>query len=384
MSVPMEYWYTPSNHVVFLLGAGASNPFDLPVMTQFMNRARRQYKPSSKSKIFEKYLEMFAFYRACRDASWAFVRDWDNIEELYTQADLLRLMNLPVYQKGFDDITADELCRSISWCIWDVYRQFEGRPPWEDIASKVKAAGLSTTIITTNYDLCPESSLSISRDWRIHYPGFGKLGTDLIVPEMQDSGANTPLPSNQIAIIKLHGSVNWFKSPGGDYAVLNSIQSLNRGKGKSGLVLTYDEVNSTLCKELGTSWDGATPEIIPPMLGKTSDSPLIQSNWRSAINALACAREIYVIGYSFPSTDSFMLRLLTEGLARNEDCQQLVILDYATHESWKDRIATMFEPMFQRQKLKFISIDAGKALVTMCRESMGEWLSACHEKRRQD
>src|SRR5690242_8352832 len=80
------------------------------------------------------------------------------------------------------------------------------------------------------------------------------------------------------------------------------------------------------------------PAIIPPMLGKASVSPVISSQWRAAIQALSAARQIWIIGYSFPETDTFMPRLLSQGLQANQDLESIAIINKEKREAWNDRI----------------------------------------------
>lgn len=48
------------------------------------------------------YDALFGIRKEYRHSLWAIERDWDNIEELYTQADLLRLSHLPSADKDVD------------------------------------------------------------------------------------------------------------------------------------------------------------------------------------------------------------------------------------------------------------------------------------------
>src|SRR5262249_6273915 len=108
---------------VFLLGAGFSAPYGCPVMNNFMEAARRNYfdrrEQNPEDFLVGCYKTLLEFQVECLRSSWAFNRNWENIEELYTQADLLRLAN----ESG-----AEERCAQIAWAIWDVYRQAGQNP----------------------------------------------------------------------------------------------------------------------------------------------------------------------------------------------------------------------------------------------------------------
>src|SRR5437773_2660848 len=104
-----------SRNCVFICGAGSSVPCGLPAMKRFLDYARRHYfalKANGADPCLAACFEqMFEFHAECRNAAWAFDRDWDNIEELYTQADLGRLARLPGKKA---------LCDRIAWAMWEI------------------------------------------------------------------------------------------------------------------------------------------------------------------------------------------------------------------------------------------------------------------------
>jgi hypothetical protein len=73
------------------------------------------------------------------------------------------------------------------------------------------------------------------------------------------------------------------------------------------------------------------------------------------------ARTIYitVIGYSFPETDTFMTRLLAEGLKSNNGLESINIVDSQSPNKWQDRLDRIFTSTLRTSKLEFISLDAG-------------------------
>lgn len=104
-----------SDQVVFVLGAGFSTATGLPLMSDFADAARRRSfelkAREPQSAIISTYDRMFAFKRECERSPGAFLRDWENIEELYTQADLRRLAGLPSKDN------CDVACASIAWVL---------------------------------------------------------------------------------------------------------------------------------------------------------------------------------------------------------------------------------------------------------------------------
>src|SRR5438067_12909206 len=98
------------------------------------------------------------------------------------------------------------------------------------------------------------------------------------------------------------------------------------------------------------------------MLGKTSVAPVIALQWSAAIEALARARGVWVIGYSFPTTDTFMNRLLCEGIKANNDLHKFTIVDIQPYEQWRTRIEHLFPPIMRATKVEFLSMPSETCL----------------------
>jgi len=160
-----------NDNFVFLLGAGFSAPYGCPVMNNFMEKARRNYftkrEQDPEDYLVGCYEALLDFQAECLRSSWAFNRNWENIEELYTQADLLRLAN----QDG-----AEDRCTRIAWAIWDVYRLAGGQDfPLPGIVQQLcQNQGLRPVFVTTNYDIVIEKQLFGLKGFPYYYPGFKK------------------------------------------------------------------------------------------------------------------------------------------------------------------------------------------------------------------
>lgn len=100
--------------------------------------------------------------------------------------------------------------------------------------------------------------------------------------------------------------------------------------------------------------DTVTPIIIPPALGKTGEFEPIPRQWREAIKAIGKARHLWIVGYSFPDTDVFMSRLLTEGLVRNQELERVIIVNIEPETNWSERLRRLFPLTFRRQYLCYV------------------------------
>jgi hypothetical protein len=310
MSDPREH--RKCDTFVFILGAGFSAPWGAPVMAEFMNKAQFHYfnHVAATNVLANHYRHMLDFRRECLASSWRFNRDWDNIEELYTQADLLRLAYGDRQLEGLA-LTANELCRHIAWAIWDVYRigKVEDPPPLGGFINRIQALDLRTAIITTNYDvLCEVGSTNISSSSqavpKCFYPGFEEhdihVAQERVLRQSDSDLYSSRVERGLVPIIKLHGSINWFETEATSNPNWYALEFFGaRGGAAFGLnhpSFAVDEVRRQL-GDIGVK-DEPSPAIIPPMLGKSAVHPTIAAQWRAAIEALERAKPLYVIGYS--------------------------------------------------------------------------------------
>ena len=106
-------------------------------------------------------------------------------------------------------------------------------------------------------------------------------------------------------LLKLHGSVNWFKSP--DPSAQSDTISYIQGKD-----VPVDSGRPP------PAWIAdKAPFIIPPVPNKGSlvhhDS--LRSIWRDAAEAIRWAKRIIVVGYSMPVNDTLLMQLFRSNLA---------------------------------------------------------------------
>ncbi len=95
------------------------------------------------------------------------------------------------------------------------------------------------------------------------------------------------------------------------------------------------------------------------MLGKSAVHEVIASQWRAAVKALARAKQLFIVGYSFPETDVFMTRLLAEGLKYNEGLEEITIVDITKlTDAWRAKLYRFFNPVAIEKTIYYLSKDA--------------------------
>ncbi len=336
---------------VLLLGAGFSAS-ELPVMARFMRVASKYERESHSEELSRCYKSLRKFYNRCRRSRCPFVRDWNDLEELYTQAHLLKLTDLDA-----------QLCDDMEWAIWDVYRRYSQRMRVLLRAVLDQITGVAQclpAVLTTNYDTLIEWNWWPHKDtYRVYYPGFQywesarhHVMRQLPPREPRNGSGDTATASHlmvdrtsegqwQVPLVKLHGSTSWFRVRQKDgceqWVAASKFAGVNS--------FDLEEFRRDLRAEFG-SYKKEIPGIVPPMLGKIAIARAISDQWRAAIDCLRRARHIVVIGYSFPRSDLFMIRLLTEGLRRNRKLRSFWIVDLKKtpkdRRQWEDRMSEIF------------------------------------------
>lgn len=368
-----------STNRVLLLGAGASAPYGAPIMRNFMARARRRYfsllSDAPDCFLVDHFKSLLLFQGECMK-TWAFRRDWDDVEEVYTQADLLRIAELPSKEEAIN------LCESIAWAIWDVYRNCGPSLHVPKLLELAIHRGERPVIISTNYDTAVESACEGSAV-HCYYPGFPSRPTPSVLHFTDDTYTNGVRGDFWFPVIKLHGSANWFrlgdelvsvvrhKDPTGGSPVAPRSQSFDPAK-----FLEFVHTQRSMAGLSKIATDRISPAIIPPMLGKAALWPLIATQWREAISALTRARELWIVGYSFPITDAFMTRLLTEGLKDNDDLDGVYIVDLAPKSDWNDRIERILGAQLAAQRFRFGSIDSDRFFGSLAHSEIADWQRA--------
>ena len=154
-----------------------------------------------------------------------------------------------------------------------------------------EGAGEPLTVVTTNYDVAVETPL------------FTSIGVDRVA-EAIDFGFDwrdpyrevlVPRPAQpQLAILKLHGSLNWLRCDLCGQVYINPLEVI--------AYLSFNEHQSWP----NTCECGAWPLrhlIVAPSMVRDVRDPHLLNVWRSATEALRTAKRWFLIGYSLPAED---------------------------------------------------------------------------------
>lgn len=365
------------------LGAGFSVDSCLPVISNFGCLCKKEHEALKKHAepsvdyrnvgpmLNESFKVFEQFQSYCRTSKIMSEYDIGNMEQLFTIAEVLR-------ESGISEIKLDntiyqiqELIAHIQLTLWKVYQKCPlisakteisepKRKIYEPFFEELKKHISKVTIITTNYDLIIES-IFLDSEYRCIYPILnnghersiiagqrtledvknnnsryveylykveecGQTGDFKIVTN--DEYRNSPI------LCKLHGSINYFydtrEEIGKQIYVADDLGN-EEDIGKSGSwnnrpsILALDAIWN-LHNKYGRS---LAPAIIPPTYSKLTGHNWLREIWNVAFRALAKAKRILFIGYSFTETDGFMRAMLQGAMAMREakDFPKIYLID---------------------------------------------------------
>lgn len=140
-------------------------------------------------------------------------------------------------------------------------------------------------------------------------------------------------------LLKLHGSVNWFRSPNPN-AQSDTISYIPATE-----AATYPD-------QASPSWIAdKAPYIIPPVPNKGSlvNHDSLRAIWREAAEAVKWAKRIVVLGYSMPENDTLLMQLIRGNLFNSKPPIELVNPD----KGLKKKVEKIFEGEESRVEHRF-------------------------------
>lgn len=308
---------------VFVLGAGASADAGIPVMSNFLDRAEDYSNNGSFGEEERSDFETVskAIY-ALKGATFNTVLDLNNIETVFSAVDMARLIDC------FVDMAGDEIENVYSSLVRLIGATIDHSTGLIRKTNGMKLEGTYhefvdfirdkfhienkwlSSIVTFNYDIALEYALhyvQIYPDY--HLPGQYK--------------------ADPLALLKLHGSVNWSQTEDGKkISPINLSGYLSRvgvdGAGKSAHLLMSKNVG--ILRGDNHRYLNK-PLIVPPSWNKSEYYELLRPVWKKAAEVLGNAQAIYVIGYSLPETDMFFRYLFALGTHTRNSIRRFWVFD---------------------------------------------------------
>jgi hypothetical protein len=299
---------TKQQDVVFFIGAGFSASFNLPVMANFMNKAKDLYFSSQKDhKVIGETIKQIEQY--------SYVKNYMNIN-LHNIEDLLSIAYMEslikkntgmikrieefikdviISYSDTDTSGAVMFCEHLINIKLRKGPRFINRNPsnlipvtyHELLFDGKKYPGSNYSVVSLNYDLLIEKTLEKIVD---SLSGFYKVLNEAN-PIAQYYIPTKDKDTFGIPIAKLHGSVDKF--------------------------------------------------IIPPTWNKTIEKR-IKQDWELAKSLLENATHIVFLGYSLPSTDNYIKYLLATSLNNNKRLKNISVITIDADGETKNRYTSLF------------------------------------------
>jgi hypothetical protein len=324
------------DHNVYVLDAGFSQEAGLPVVGAFFNRTRdsvQWLKDNHHILEAEAVQRVLDFRLQAAAAALRVAMDVENIEQLFSlvaaQADssqrLMKDVSLAI-------ASTLEFARRVSRArLVRIHGQADVAPPanWPGKANQSVGtldsstydliAGVMTglwgqsswdtrnTILSFNYDMTIEEAF---RNLGIPFNyGFDESSVNL--------NESCHDPKSELLLLKLHGSMSW---------------SICHERGEN-----LDDWGSVDLHQDFKSLSSAhqEPLLIPPTWRKVAFG-VVSEVWERAVEALATATRIIIVGYSMPVIDQHFKYLLAAGLQRNISLRNIIIANPALNPNHKD------------------------------------------------
>lgn len=302
-------------NVVVFLGAGFSQPFDLPVMNEFFARARDTDAISDEDKRFLEELQ-----RDAQAGASMLDETHINLEHVLSWA-LMRTLGREDETPPIDQLKAI-LQRVYSSINFESYPQLHGKLG-ELLGRKRKGTpDYDLTIITTNYDLMAEFALrGIGMKSRLPF-GWQPIERNNRGDPLYVQDRPGPL------LCKLHGSLNWFVS-GNDEIEIKIESDVVRIEGPDPFKPQRQEwvLPRSCARGYFDEHSPAPPLIVPPTLYKQEAGEQFELIWAAAHKAIRHADRLVFVGYSFPKSDTHMKYFLASALLGNIGLERIDILD---------------------------------------------------------
>jgi hypothetical protein len=328
-----------NDYTVFVLGAGCSKPNGVPVMNEFMDHIYGEFS-SSPSKDYRYVFEALSRLRKVNHYSNLNLR---NIESVFSALAMYYATN-----EGGDSNHVLKTLRSMIGRIIDKtsllkdsqYKQPDNRrteyPRTESGRSYATLLehippdlliNKQVAFITTNYDILLEVAI-VDHDRNANVTkGKISLRPDYCVP----LGGEAHVFGVPIKVLKLHGSVNWYRRDGQSALEYIPIcRMMKYGRTNDGL---YPSILTTGSEKSGYGFTelfqkhGFEAAIIPPSFTKDSTIDQFGSVWKEARKVLSKARRVVFAGYSVPDTDLMFRYLWSAASVENDWIKKVLVIN---------------------------------------------------------
>lgn len=265
---------------VFLLGAGASKSWGLPLTNELFPLALTGVKKRESRELIRGFIRyLYPHFR----------RRWKNyppFEEFLSLVDIY-LDFADVIKRGHSFSIEDvaRIRKELLLAIPAVLHTARSGAAHSNVRKFAGFLHAGDVIVTFNWDLLVEEALhDLGKNWEYS------------------------LRDDRICILKPHGSLDWFDRKDVAKIKKDLLFPLNEDFGNIQVFRRFR----------APKIPAVVPVILPPVVNKKIEYKELESIWRDAWLALRHAAEIYVIGYSLPPEDLHARFTIRSAIRGNE------------------------------------------------------------------
>jgi hypothetical protein len=265
---------------VFVLGAGASKSWGLPLTNELFPLALRAvHNPTDRKQIRDFIRYQYPHFHT----RW---RNYPPFEEFLSLVDVyLEFADVIKRDHAFSVEEVAQLRKELLLAIPVVFHGARTDVKHSKVQQFARVLERGDVVITFNWDFLVEEALyDLKKECEYH------------------------LDENAISILKPHGSLDWFDENEVSFKS-KSVFALND---KFKRILVFRRFRAPRTD------NPAVPVILPPVANKKFKYKELQAIWRDAWLALRHAEQIYIIGYSLPSEDLHARLTIRSAIRANE------------------------------------------------------------------
>lgn len=347
---------TARGPIALFLGAGASKPFGFPVtdeiLPELLGRLRRgDLFPRQQGRAAREADEPARELRDLLARLLPGLFRAKTVPPLIT--DVFSLLDQMIATgsalgEGVDALDLGRLRSLLERAVAEVLAEPRGGRARAGAALQEKLAdwihrtcrgGRFVSVISTNYDFALERSL-LSRIPPRALPGavdFGLTWRPADGAGPRGRRQAWPRPARpRLAILKLHGALNWLRCPLCEHVVIHPSEPIFRqGQGQQG-----DSWRTCSC--------GFAPlrhVLVAPSMVRDVRDPNLLALWQSALEALRTADEWVIVGYSLPPQDVEIRGMLLRAYRGRRQPPRVRVVQHGPNRETEDRYRVMFPDM---------------------------------------
>jgi len=365
-------------NVLFLLGAGASAPSNIPTVDKLLPDLWKR-----AGKIGRNDLDNLS--------KWCTDRKIYNIEDLLTaayvanfasqNASLVSLLKYFLFPgehnetigsgsdlgKTHDIITRADI--SSIYLIQDTLQTLFGLLASTMITANPNKAHKAIvslakihhdmTIITTNYDGCMDEALLKNKM---------KLCSTISPGDIKDEST--------VRLIKIHGSINWAYCESCHIVKEHDLLEMKKFYEKDRF--SYPVIG--VCANCGGL---RRPLLVPPLSFKFLQFPTLIDIWNSARCKIEDADIMVVVGYSFSEADTYITKIISRSMSINEKQKMIVVnTDVKLAQKLREKYVARIDE-FDGSRILSITESADKALPKIVNKWILNYNKKHEEKQRK-